>query len=193
MKLEVFIMKAGLWIALAALPLCACTPGYPRLPPLPDKAPPFTTADAAFLQQANEHDLTQIGLGKLAADHARSGEVKSFAKTTVADYEAHRKTLAALAGKHDLSLTETPLANDKAQIDRLDHLHGPAFDRAYMMTIRDETRANEGSIASVFSTTKDSDLKNAATSLQKLDQGVISSAYSWLPQLAVRKSHKKTR
>lgn len=185
-------MKAGLWIGLAALPLCACTPGYPRLPPLPDKAPPFTTADAAFLQQANEHDLTQIALSKLAVDHARATEVKDLAQTTQKNYEAHRKTLAALASKHDLTLTETPLANDQATIDRVSHLHGPAFDKAYVTALRDESQADEKAIASAAGT-KDSDLKSAATGLQKLDEQAISSAYSWMPKLAVRKTHKAAR
>lgn len=185
-------MKAGLWIGLAALPLCACTPGYPRLPPLPDKAPPFTTADAAFLQQANEHDLTQIALSKLAADHARATEVKDLAQTTEKNYDAHRKTLATLASKHDLTLTETPLASDQTTIDRVSHLHGPAFDKAYVTALRNESQENEQAIASA-ATTKDSDIKNAAAGLQTLDKQVISSAYSWMPKLAVRKTHKSTR
>ncbi|GAB6854774.1 DUF4142 domain-containing protein [Asaia astilbis] len=180
-------MKTGLWIALAALPLCACTPDYPRLPPLPAQAAPFTTGDAAFLQQANEHDLTQVALGKLAADHARAAEVKDLALSSVKDYEAHRATLATLAGKHDLALTDAPLARDQATIERLSKLHGPRFDTAYVTALRDEAQANEKATVSASATLKDGDLKSAATALQKLDQSRISSAYSWLPHLSTRK------
>ncbi|WP_336763713.1 DUF4142 domain-containing protein [Asaia sp. VD9] len=184
-------MRHGLWTMAAMLSLCACTPAYPRLPPLPDKAPPFTTADAAFLQQANEHDLTQIALGKLTIDHARSSEIKENGQALVKDYDAHRTALSTLASKHDLTLTSTLVADDQAKLDHLSKLHGRAFDRAYMSAVRDESQSSGTAIASVFTTTKDSDVKASATEMQKLDQRYISSAYSWLPQLATRK-HKKT-
>ncbi|MDL2172008.1 DUF4142 domain-containing protein [Asaia sp. HumB] len=187
-----FGLRPELRVGLALLPLCACTPAYPKLPPLPDNAPPFTTADAAFLQQANEHDLTQIALAKLTVDHARSNDVKTLGQDALKDYEAHRKTLSTLAGKHDLALTTTVLAADQEKTDRLSKLHGPAFDRAYMKAIRDDAQANQASIGTVFTTTKDSDVKAAATDLQKLDQRYISSAFSWLPQLATRKHRSGT-
>ncbi|GBQ87517.1 hypothetical protein AA0535_1301 [Asaia krungthepensis NRIC 0535] len=156
---------------------------------MPDKAPPFTTADAAFLQQANEHDLAQIAFGKLTSDHARSPEIKDNGTQVVKDYEAHRKSLSTLAGKHDLTLTTTLLADDQAKLDRLSKLHGKSFDRAYMTALRDESQSSGAAIASVFTTTKDSDVKTSATDLQKLDQRYISAAYSWLPQIATRR-HK---
>jgi len=183
-------MKSGYLAGFALLSLCACTPAYPKLPPLPEKAPPFTTADAAFLQQANEHDLTQIALAKLTVDHARSGDVKTLGQDAAKDYDAHRKTLAALASKHDLALTDTVLTSDQAIVDRLSKLHGPAFDRAYVKAMRDDAQANQGAIGSVFTSTKDSDVKSAATGQQKLDQRYISSAYSWMPQLSTRKHRK---
>lgn len=186
-------MKIGFWAGLAFLPLCACTPAYPKLPPLPEKAPPFTTADAAFLQQANEHDLKQIALSKLTIDHARSADVKSLGQDAAKDYDAHRKTLATLASKHDLSLTDTMLASDQEAVDHLSSLHGPAFDRAYMKTLRDDAQANESAITGAVTSSKDGDVKTAATGLQKLDQRYISSAYSWLPQLSTRKHRTASR
>lgn len=180
-------------IGAATLLLCACTPDYPKLPPLPAKAAPFSTADAAFLQQANEHDLTEAAMAKLADNHARSSDVKALGARSATDYEAHRKTLASLADKHGLALTDTLMAKDQERVDRLSGLHGRAFDRAYVEAMEREAKSVQPVITTTYTTTKDSDVKAAATAMQKLDQRSISSAYSWLPQLSTRKYGKSAR
>lgn len=184
-------MKQILWMSAFVLPLCACTPNYPRLPPLPEQAPPLTTADAAMMQQINEHDLTQIAMSKLASDHALAEAVKTLGANAVKDYTDHRNTLAALASQHNLTVTETLLARDQATVDRLSKVHGPVFDRAYVKALQSEADATKSMMATVVSSSKTAELKTVATAAQTLDARYISSAYSWLPQYSTRK-HRGT-
>ena len=57
-----------------------------------------TQTDTDFVRRASSGSLTQIALGKLAAEQASSKDVKTYAANMVADHTQTNEALAKLAG-----------------------------------------------------------------------------------------------
>lgn len=90
-----------------------------------------TTADTDFVRRASSAGLTEIALGKLAADQASSDSVKTFAARMVEDHSRSNEALGKLAGSKGIQLAVAPEPAQQQEIDRLKDLDGAAFDRAY--------------------------------------------------------------
>jgi putative membrane protein len=90
-----------------------------------------TTADADFVRRASSAGLTEVALGKLAAEQASSDSVKKFAATMVDDHTASNEALGKLAGAKGLQIAVAPEPAQQQEIDRLKGLDGAKFDRAY--------------------------------------------------------------
>jgi len=94
----------------------------------------MTTTTRGFATAAAVSDMYEVEAGRIAADRARSDEVKAFARMMV---DAHTKTTAGLksaisAGKADVTL---PTAVDNRRQGMLDNLRGADagdFDYRYM-------------------------------------------------------------
>ncbi|WP_367160204.1 DUF4142 domain-containing protein [Kozakia baliensis] len=188
-------MKRYYRVLSTTLPLLALTacgvPKYPHAPELPAKAPPFQTADAAFIQFVNENDVMQIELGKLATDHSASAKVKELAANLVKDHTDNRTKLSAIVAKHDMTLTETPMKEDKEKLEDIGKLHGARFDRAYLAEVEKSHKTIDTQSSNEVASTKDGDLKTVASATQVLDQKYIAQAYSLLPQRAARHYHRR--
>lgn len=90
-----------------------------------------TTADTDFVRRAGSASLTQIALGKLAAEQASSKDVKTYAAGMVADHTRANEALARLAGSKGVQIAVAPEPAQQQEIDRIRALDGAAFDRAY--------------------------------------------------------------
>lgn len=90
-----------------------------------------SAADTDFVRKASSGNLTEIALGKLAADHASSDDVKKYAARMVDDHTKANEQLGKLAGSKGVQIATAPDAADQQDIDRLKGLDGAAFDRAY--------------------------------------------------------------
>lgn len=90
-----------------------------------------TTADTDFVRRAGSASLTQIALGKLAAEQASSKDVKTYAASMVADHTRANEALARLAGSKGVQIAVAPEPAQQQEIDRIRALDGAAFDRAY--------------------------------------------------------------
>src|ERR1700754_624503 len=90
-----------------------------------------SAADTDFVRKASSGNLTEIALGKLAADQASSDDVKTYAARMVTDHTKASEQLGKLAGSKGIQIATAPDVAQQQDIDRLKGLDGAAFDRAY--------------------------------------------------------------
>ena len=119
MKRAVYLLGASLGAAIAL----ASAQGMPTDPQI-----------AAIVVTANQVD---IDAGKLAEQKAQSTEVKAFAKRMVTDHTGVNQAAVSLAQKLHLTPQSNPTSEGlkqggEANMDALDKLSGPAFDKAYI-------------------------------------------------------------
>jgi putative membrane protein len=88
--------------------------------------------DIEFVLDAAKGGIAEVELGKMAAGHAQSDEVKKFAQRMVDDHSKANDELKSIAEAKGIKLPSEVDAQDKATMRRLEKLNGKAFDRAYM-------------------------------------------------------------
>ncbi|HEY7306593.1 MAG TPA: DUF4142 domain-containing protein [Bryobacteraceae bacterium] len=87
--------------------------------------------DAAFALKAAQGGIAEVKLGQLALKRASHSDVRTFGQRMVDDHSKANERLKAAAAKGGMTLPATMNANDQALYDKLSHLSGAAFDRAY--------------------------------------------------------------
>jgi putative membrane protein len=90
-----------------------------------------SAADTDFVRKASSGNLTEIALGKLAANQASSDDVKKYAARMVADHTQANEKLGKLAGSKGIQIATAPDVAQQQDIDRVKDLDSAAFDRAY--------------------------------------------------------------
>lgn len=90
-----------------------------------------TATDTDFIRRASSASLTEVALGKLAADQASSNDVKKYAERMVADHTKANESLGKLAGSKGVQIAVAPEPAQQQDIDRMKGLDGAKFDRAY--------------------------------------------------------------
>ncbi|WP_231948168.1 DUF4142 domain-containing protein [Acetobacter senegalensis] len=153
-----------LLVTLFALSACI-SPGQPPAAPLPalEKAAPFTSADADFVQKLNDMDLTHIALANIAKTHAARNDIALLSTTIVKELTENHDTLTKLATTHTLTLPAKPSAQSQKVIDQLQHLHGSAFDRSYTRYFMTSTTKMKSVLEAQITTSKNTDLVKLAT------------------------------
>jgi putative membrane protein len=111
------------------------TPGYGATPTTPQQFD-----DKKFLKDQVISALTEIELGKLAAQKASNNSVKEFGQRMVDDYTKTNDQLKQLASTMNVSVPSELTPKQQSQIEKLSKLSGPAFDKAY---IKDEVKNHE--------------------------------------------------
>jgi putative membrane protein len=89
-------------------------------------------SDAVFAKKAAAGGLTEVELGKLAAQNGNTQEVKDFGSKMVEDHGKANDALKAVADKDKLTIPDKPTADQQAMIDSLSKKSGAAFDKAYI-------------------------------------------------------------
>jgi len=99
------------------------------------------TVDSAFVTDAIKGDNGEVAIGNLAQAQGQSRAVKDFGKLLVSDHGAHKQELAALASSAGVSVTDEPTDEAKANLTKLEALHGTEFDKQFkMMMIEDHKK-----------------------------------------------------
>ena len=142
-------MKAQLLasIALACVPLAALAAA--------------SSGDAKFVQQAAGGGMAEVELGKLAQQKAMRDEVKQFATRMVDDHSKANDELAKIAGRNGIEIPSQVDDSTRKELDKLQGLTGPDFDREYMNLMvkdhrkdlrefRHEAKSHSGSDAQQF-------------------------------------------
>jgi putative membrane protein len=88
-------------------------------------------ADATFVRQADQINLAEMKIGKVAEENAKSDVVKKFGTQTVTDHSLMNKDLRKITTKQGIALTEKLDAKHQELLDDLSKLKEVAFDKAY--------------------------------------------------------------
>jgi putative membrane protein len=87
--------------------------------------------DKTFVAKAAQGNLTEIALGKLAAQNAEDAAVKKFGQRMLDDHGKANKELESIAA-NKFTLPKELDEKNQATVTKLGELKGADFDRAYM-------------------------------------------------------------
>jgi putative membrane protein len=88
-------------------------------------------ASEAFLRTADQINLAEIKLGKVAEEQAANAVVKKFGERGARDHSLMNKELREITSKKGIALAEKLDPKHQELIDELSKLKGSAFDQAY--------------------------------------------------------------
>jgi putative membrane protein len=127
--------------------------------------------DIEFVFDAAKGGMTEVEMGKLAAEHAKNDEVKKFAQRMVDDHSKAGDQLKSIAESKGIRLPQEIEAKDRAMINRLSKLNGAAFDRAYMQQMVADHVKDVNEFKKEASSGRDSQVKSfASTTLPTLEE-----------------------
>lgn len=124
MKIKHLVVTLGLAIAL-------CASGQ-NIFAADENGAKATAAEKTFIKKAANGGMTEVNLGKLAAEKGDSKEVKDFGSQMVKDHSKINDNLKEVAGKLGVTLPEKVNAMHQAKIDKMEKMSGTAFDKAYV-------------------------------------------------------------
>jgi putative membrane protein len=87
--------------------------------------------DKKFLQDAAMGGISQVAMGKLAAEKGSSDAVKQYGQKMVDDHSKANDELKQVAGAQSITIPDTLDSKHQSRIDKLSKLSGAAFDNAY--------------------------------------------------------------
>jgi putative membrane protein len=171
------ILTGGCLLLLSGSPVLAQMPAQPGQPGMPGQNPAMTRQtpnvpaettpqmsnkvdDKRFVRDADMSGMTEIALGKLAADKGATDAVKKFGQKMVDDHTKADEELKKLAEAKSVSLPDSLDSKHQSRVDKLSKLSGAAFDKAYIkdakkdheQDVRDyQAEAHNGSDADVKS------------------------------------------
>ena len=89
-------------------------------------------ADQIFAMMAASGGLTEVQLGKLAADRSASPEVKQLAERLVQDHTKANQELLTIADKKDISVPKKLDGTHEDLVKLFSQLEGAQFDREFL-------------------------------------------------------------
>ncbi len=134
--------------------------------------------DTQFLAEAIRDGMTEVELGKMAADKASSPEVKQFGQRMVQDHGKANQQLMELATKHKIEADGTygtpPLRADQTKAptaEDMAKLSGKEFDRTYAKMMVDDHKKAVALFKEQAEKGEDAEVrKAAATTLPTLEE-----------------------
>jgi len=88
-------------------------------------------SDSSFVKRATMAGNGEIMAAQIAIQRGIDANVRSFAQRMITDHSQANRQLARIASRQGMFVPSGIDAADRAQIDRLRSLSGPAFDQAY--------------------------------------------------------------
>lgn len=91
-----------------------------------------TDDDKKFLANAAQSDQNEIALSKLADQKATNPAVKAFADKMIAEHTKMTESMSPFAESWSLTPPTGPDSDHQGELDKLNGLSGPDFDKEYM-------------------------------------------------------------
>jgi len=137
-----------------------------------DVPPPrVKTADVEFIEGVAADLLTEVELGRLAAQKATRPEVREFGQVMIVDSGRAFAELEALAVQKKITLPTVPRPEQEFGIQELGALSGAAFDERYLQAMSSSRTKALGLFRKEASSWGDPDVKawagNALPALQE--------------------------
>lgn len=147
--------------------------------------------DSTFVKKAAQGNLAEVQLGHLALEKSSSPEVKKFAQRMIDDHSKAEDQLKQVASEDNVTLPDSPNAEQKATKDRLEKLSGESFDRAYMKDMVTDHTKDVSEFKMEAKDAKNPAVKNYASQTAPILESHLKQARSIAPQTA-REGHKAT-
>jgi putative membrane protein len=148
--------------------------------------------DRMFVKKAAQGNLAEVQLGQLALQKSSSPEVKQFAQRMIDDHTKAEDQLKQVASQENVTLPDSPNAEQKATKDRLEKLSGKSFDRAYMKDMVTDHTKDVSEFKMEARDAKDPAVKNYASQTAPVIESHLKEAKSIAPQTATAKEGHKT-
>ena len=118
----------------------------------------YADSPRQFLRQAMQGNNSEIMLGNLAAERARSPSVREFGRTLVSDHQQARSEVVDMGRQFGLRPNRQISDEARETRDRLEGLRGREFDHEFVRAMvddhrkdiaafRDETREEHGAVS----------------------------------------------
>jgi putative membrane protein len=89
------------------------------------------SADAAFIRAADQINLAEMKLGKVAEENAKNDLVKKFGTQSMSDHAHMNMELRKITAKQGITLNEKLDSKHQEMLDELAKLKEVSFDKAY--------------------------------------------------------------
>lgn len=113
----------------------------------------------SFLEKAAEGQQIEISLGQLAAQRAVNERVKDFGQQMVEDHKKSSQQVEQLAMKGGVQLSPGVSEEHRQKVNKISHLSGHAFDRAYIDYILEDHETTVDEFRRCVNTIQDEDIK----------------------------------
>jgi putative membrane protein len=123
----------------------------------------FNAMEREFVTKAAQGGKMEVQLGQLAAEKARSADVKQFAERMVADHSRASQDLMQVASRAGVTPPDELSAEGQQTYDRLSKLSGAAFDREYMSHMVEHHMKDVSEFEQASNTATNPDLKSLAS------------------------------
>lgn len=144
----------------------------------PSTAKTTTPADKSFLITASQGGLAEVQLGQLAQEKGASAEVKQFGSRMVQDHSKANDELKTLAQQKGVAVPSKLDGGHQATVDRLKHLSGPAFDRAYVHAMVKDHKNDAAEFKKESASAKDPEVRAFAGKTLEMINGHLSEVQS---------------
>lgn len=131
----------------------------PAKPPSDKGDQVVTGGDLAFMNAAAPGGMAEVEMGRMAAKHAQSSEVKRFAARMIADHTKAGDELKQLAQQKKVMLPPDVSPAHKETMAKLSKLSGAEFDRAYVMAMVADHEKDVTAFTATAKGAVDADLK----------------------------------
>ena len=100
-----------------------------------------TALEKTFIKKAADGGMTEVELGRLAAEKGGSDEVKDFGNQMVKDHSKINDDLKEVAAKMNVTVPSGVSAKHHAMIEKMAGMSGADFDKAYVAAmVRDHEK-----------------------------------------------------
>lgn len=114
--------------------------GTPTMPGDTADTMPRKVDDKKFVKKSALGGMTEVELGKLAAQKGASDAVKQFGQRMVDDHSKANDQLKQFASKSSIEVPAALDSKHQSRVDKMAKLSGPAFDKAYL---KDQVKDHE--------------------------------------------------
>lgn len=118
--------------------------------------------DKAFVKKAEEGNMAEVRLGKLAEQKATSPDIKNFAQKMVNDHSQLNEQMMPIAQQMGVSSPKSISKKDKKEIAKLENMSGQQFDDAYIKCMLKDHKKDLSDFRQEASNTQNAQLKQAA-------------------------------
>jgi len=137
----------------------------PQNPNAPVDTPQMSNKvdDKTFVRDAAMSGMTEIALGRLAADKGSTNAVKQFGQKMVDDQTKANEELKKIAEAKSVSLPDSLDSKHQSRVDKLSKLSGAGFDKAYIKDAMKDHQQDVRDYQAEASNGSDADVKNFAS------------------------------